>query len=89
MKDKIKDEIAIRCDCGEEMLVVNDDYPFGFNLAMLDRYCTRYTWRNRLRLIWRIVRTGKPYTDQICLSYDRAKELVGFMNQWEKEHKDA
>lgn len=89
MKKELKDEIAIRCDCGEEMLVANDDYPFGFNLMMLDRYCTRYTWRNRLRLIWRIIRTGKPYTDQICISYDNVCELMDFFIYWEKEHKNA
>lgn len=83
------EELAIKCDCGEEMLTINDDYPFGFHVAMFDRYCTKYTWRHRLHLIWRIIRHGKPYTDQICLSYDHAKELVDFMNPWEKEHKDA
>lgn len=89
MKRELKEELMVRCDCGEEALLVADDYPCGFNLAMFNRCYTQYTWRNRLRLIWRIIRHGKPYTDQICLSYDRAKELVDFMNQWEKEHKDA
>jgi len=89
MKNKMDEKIAIECDCGEEVLVVADDYPCGFNLGMFNRYCTKNTWRNRLRLIWRIIRTGSPYTDQICISYDNVCELMDFFIYWEKEHKNA
>ena len=89
MKNELKEELTIRCDCGDEMLLIADDYPFGFNLAMFTRQFDKVTWRQRLRLIWRILRHGEPYADQICLSYKDAKELMDFISQWKKELKDA
>lgn len=82
-----EEELTIKCDCGEEMLTINDDYPFGFHVAMFDRYCTKYTWRHRLHLIWRIIRYGKPYTDAVIIGYDKAVDLLDFLTQKTKEHK--
>ena len=67
------------CDCDDEVLVVTQDDPFGFNFAMFNRYYNVFTWRDRLRFIWRIIKFGKPYTDQLCLSYDKCKDLAKFL----------
>lgn len=75
------EEKIIKCDCGEEVLVITNDDECGFFLGMFERQFTRYTWRNKLRLIWRIIRHGKPYTDQICISDANAKELAAFINK--------
>ena len=33
------------------------------------------TWKHRLKLIWRILKTGEPYTDQLILNTKTATEL--------------
>ena len=72
------------CECGEEALVVSNDDGCGINLAMFNRYFNKYTWREKLRCIWHILKTGKPYTDQMCLDYDTGQRLARFLNKLAK-----
>jgi len=60
------------CDCGAEAVSVQvlDDDPDD-QLAYLSfyEYGNSYprTIRERLRHAWRVLRTGNPYNDQVCL----------------------
>lgn len=36
----------------------------------------RYSFKDRIRHIWQILKTGFPYTDELVLSKDRVKELI-------------
>lgn len=76
--DNYENEIVIRCECGEEVLVVTHA-DGDFYLCMFDRQFTKYGWRHRLHLMWRIIRHGKPYTDQICISENDATQLMMFL----------
>ena len=82
----MKDELLVECDCGQEILLITDDNDCMFFLAMFERNYTR-SWRNRLRLIWRIIRHGKPYADQMCFTDDKAKEIVKFLTERLKARK--
>lgn len=73
-------EKIIRCDCGAEMLVINHD-EYGYDIAIFTAQYDRYSMWQRLRHILRIFWYGRPYTDQICLSAEKAKELANFINQ--------
>lgn len=81
------EEKLIKCDCGEEIMVVTNCDECGIDFAIFDRQFTKYTFRNKVRLIWRIIRHGKPYTDQICLNCDKAKELARFIAKCVKNNK--
>lgn len=76
-----KTEICLKCDCGEESLVVTKDEDYGFELCIFTRQFESYGFWNRLRLIWRIIRHGKPYTDQIIIDTKKAKQLAKFLGE--------
>jgi hypothetical protein len=38
-------------------------------------------WTHRLRHIWRILRTGQPWHDQVLLNDDEAKALGKFLTE--------
>jgi len=65
------------CDCGHEVLQVTflpDEEEFDLAMLYYGGW-RRYTIREKLRHIWRILRTGKVYADQICLSKHAAATL--------------
>jgi hypothetical protein len=39
------------------------------------------TWKQRFRYIWQIITKGFPYTDMVCLSPEKAKQLADFINK--------
>lgn len=76
---------VFRCDCGEEMLVVDGTDGAGIDISIWARQFDKTTLRHRLHLIWRIIRHGRPYIDQICLSYEKADKLARFLKKVIKE----
>ena len=65
----------IGCECGAEVLKVDYDDEgkvFYLGIFQLNR---RFSWWNKLRHIWRILRKGEPYGDQIVLRKNSALEL--------------
>ena len=75
------------CDCGTEGLVVIaesetehecEGAPF-INVAFMGvgSYADgRLSWGARLRWIWRITRTGNPYTDMVTMRSNVAKKFA-------------
>lgn len=69
----------IFCSCSSETIVLekfkNEDEIYlcifgrGLNVK-------RYNWRDRFRHILYILKNGFPYTDEIVLSKQSAKELI-------------
>jgi len=60
----------------QEVLDLTDDGNLewvGFNLWRMAGH--RWGWLNRLRYIWWIIRHGHPYTDDVLLSPEKAREL--------------
>ena len=69
------------CMCGNEAVAVNwawwDEYDVEIYLSMWQygRCNWNSSWRERLRHVWRIVKTGYPYLDDITLTSKQALEL--------------
>lgn len=75
---------ATRCSCSSEVLTVEvydydeggkkDSKDYEFDISIFERYHKR-SFFDRLRYVWKIMTTGRPYGDQIVLRHDSAKNL--------------
>ncbi len=56
----------------------------GFNLTFwsLGRSSNKLCWRERLRWIWNIIRTGNPWADGIIINNEQAKHIVNYINKY-------
>jgi hypothetical protein len=82
----------IQCDCGTEGIALEvDDYDYGCKDGTslpLDLYISFYNmgfqgrtfrFKDKLRLLWRIITKGTPYTDMVCLNKTSAQKVVDFI----------
>ena len=79
------------CDCGCEVLRVSiEDYSEEYVDVMLSIYSFDpvRSWKNRLRYIWRILTTGKPFGDQVIISSEKAEQLCNDILRNLKDVKD-
>lgn len=82
MKDPFEreKETFVPCSCGSEGLHLykfkNDDELFLSVWEMGYGRDNRLTWKQRLRYIWRILRDGRPYGDQIVLGRNGRSALI-------------
>lgn len=79
-KDKV---LHVVCDCNEELIQVvsnSDEKEIYMSFFKLANNKSFGFWHN-LRLIWKIMTTGTPYNDMVCLNYTEAKQLVGFLRE--------
>lgn len=80
MNDNVK---FIKCAChGDGMLLEYDTDEF-LEISMW-KYGTnddnRMSWRQRLRFIFKFLKTGNPYCDQVMLDLEKQKELADWLN---------
>lgn len=76
-------EEIISCSCGMEALRIRwneEDEDDFLELCILDMSNHRPSFWNRLRWIWRIIKYGYPYGDQICLEGTMINELHGILS---------
>ena len=88
----------VQCDCGSEYIVLEpQDQEFlecGLYMSVLAYAYDKPSFWHRFRHIWHTLKTGKPYTDQICLDLDKVKELNKYLSNYialaelEKKHKN-
>jgi hypothetical protein len=82
MKDPFtrEKEAFIQCACGSEGLHLykfkEDDELYISVWEMGYSKDNRLTWKQRLRYIWRIIREGRPYGDQIVLNREGRSKLI-------------
>lgn len=77
----------IKCSCwGEAMqLSVDDDNQIEICIWSTGLYNDHgLSWKEKIRWIWHLLKTGKPYTDMIMLSPESAKELNNWLSQYIK-----
>lgn len=77
--DEMRDPIYLECDCGGEVLRVQyDDDIDSYDVAIytLD---WRQGWKQRLKLIWKILTTGEPYGDRMIIKRKEMAELGMYM----------
>jgi hypothetical protein len=78
-------ELFVRCSCySEGVQLVDDAEDKMIYLSLWDSHVhppgPRQPWRQRLRHIWRIIRTGTPFDDDVILSYDDARKIRDFLS---------
>ena len=82
----------IECDCRMELIQLTYEGPEdgnNFDYLYLSLYelgshrdC-RFSWKDRFRHIWYIIRYGTPWKDQITLSSIERKKLTAYLNSIE------
>ena len=90
-----EEHYAAFCDCSAESVLItrfkDDEYKEIYLSIWGYRYPHSVDWQDRLRHIWRIIRIGYPYEDDIVLNPDSAKalgiKLIEYAGDWiEKEN---
>jgi len=86
----------VKCDCGcQQMEVERFDYSYptktgtivkdeGFNFTIWCRGRDGkriYGWREKFRWCWNILKTGKPWADDIIVTNKRARGIAKFIIQ--------
>jgi hypothetical protein len=73
-------EVFIPCSCGSEGLHLykfkNDDELYLSIWEMGYGKDNRLNWKSRFRYVWRIIREGRPYGDQIVLDREGRSNLI-------------
>jgi len=76
----------LACDCGAEFICIEpqdcDDLSQGINFAMYEFAYHKPSFWHRFRHIWFTLKTGKPYTDQLCLDFNKVKELNKYLENY-------
>lgn len=74
-----KEFVSISCDCGHESLIIEpqdyEDLSQGIYFAMFTFGYHKPSFWHRFKLAWYTIKTGQPYTDQMCLSLDKVKQF--------------
>lgn len=78
-----EDFVYISCSCYGELALINNDEDFIYlsHYEHGNHKNSKLRWGSRLNFIWRILTTGKPYSDQIVLHPRDAKLLGNTMLQ--------
>lgn len=78
-------ELHITCECHTHELHVERDSDAGVDnwyVSFWQRgYHTTTDWKWRLRYVWQILKTGRPYGDEVVLSRDQMQELFNYINK--------
>lgn len=77
------EERVFKCECCTHALHVERDTDDGaWNFAVWEWYGYggyERSWRQRLRIAWRVLRRGRPYGDHVVLSKRDANKLGLFL----------
>lgn len=88
-------ELFLRCDCHGEAMMVEEWDDISFKLQ--DFYFSYWNsgsqgmsmmWKDRLRVIWKVLTTGRAYSDQVILCRPKVKKLVEYLQQKLEKGKD-
>jgi len=79
----VKKDEYITCSCyGEGLRLSYDEEDKMLYLSLWKpRSWGSTAWSHRFRHIWRILRTGEPWADQIVLHDDQLAELKDYVNR--------
>jgi hypothetical protein len=73
----------IECDCMSEgvMVSTDSDDPTVYVAFFGNFFDRTFGLGQRLRFAWHVLTTGKPYTDMVCLTTAKARELALTLNE--------
>ena len=82
--------LMVKCECHGHALEVthcpNTDGTNEYWFTVWKRgYDGRLCWRERIRWCWNILRTGRPWGDEIILTPGCANQICEFINQHLKD----
>lgn len=84
-KQEVKD-FYVQCDCGSEHVFITlqdpNEIEDGVYIAILTNQFNPYSFWNRFRHIWYTLIHGVPYTDQVCLDFDKVKRLNRYLTNY-------
>jgi hypothetical protein len=75
--------LFIRCNCGSHALELTWDEEFGWLEMAQWHYASSSSplpFKERLRWIWRILTTGKPWTDSVLLDKKEIEQLKNYLS---------
>lgn len=85
MSLKKNKSLYLKCDCSCHLLEIeyDDDFDDSFCIALWSRgrQGEILSWRDRIRWIWNIIRTGNPWSDSIIINKTKAKEIINYINK--------
>jgi hypothetical protein len=83
-------EIIIECDCGTHMLKVQSEVDNYDGKVIQEIYLAMFyygieshkrKWWQRIPIACKYLKTGKMFSDQLCLTPKEAKKLSDFINK--------
>ena len=80
---KNKDELHITCACHTHELHFEkdfDEYDMWYISFWQRGYAEDTSWKYRLKCIWQILKTGRPYGDEVILEKKDLLELQEYIN---------
>ena len=77
-----ENELHLKCSCGCHELHLEKDHEddMWYGSLWLRGYGEVPTWRYKLRCIWHIIKTGRPYGDEIVLEKKDLEELKKYVD---------
>lgn len=75
-------ERLVTCEChveGIHLTRFKDDPDLYLSMWEARYYNGKPDWRTRLRHIWRIIRTGRPFDDELVLGPEATRQVLGFL----------
>jgi hypothetical protein len=76
----MKNPLYLECACYYcRLMRVEYDPEFGETFISMWSRPISHTWRTRLRHIWKILRGGEPFEDEIILNRECMAKLSGYL----------
>lgn len=80
VEENTQQSLQIKCSCGSEILELTYDTELKTYDIAIFSLDVRKSWRAKLRAIWRIIRTGDPFSDQMVVRESEVKKLSEFID---------
>jgi len=80
---KKDNELHLTCSCHSHQLhiIKDDDIDVWYVSFWIRGYVTETSWRYRLKCIWHILKTGRPYGDEVILEKKDIIELKEYIEE--------
>jgi hypothetical protein len=69
-------DIYVSCDCGTEVLKIEYNEEDKEYYIGIYQFKKKYSIRDKLRGIWRIIRNGEPFGDQVVISKEKMDKVI-------------
>lgn len=74
----------IICECHSEILYIEYDESIKQADLCIYHSCdygSKLSWKNRIRYCWKVMSTGKPYSDQMVVSRAGLRKLKNLLGK--------